>query len=151
MRPFDEIFNETKLTPSPTIKIRYRRKPSELCLDHPCPYISCGKVYSSKASLKLHIKINHSKSDKLKANLGGYFQIKSLTCGAKINKGIELQKVFTQAHCEKLESRVMTSSTQDSTCQSDGSSQYRSSNSKNSINSIEVDPFNTTNINGIEV
>ena len=108
---------------------RIRRKPEELAMNSLCPYFSCDKSYSSKASLKLHIKINHCADDAIKR----YDAIP--VDNIAIKKGIKLERIFSKAHVDIIESRACVSTTNDT---SDKSSQHHSisKTSESSINLI---------------
>lgn len=83
-------------------KRRIRRRPEELEEEkkHVCPYVGCDKSYTSKCSLYLHIKRNHTENDLLKEG-----EVAPVRINSKVKKGVDIYKVFTKAHAKKYECR----------------------------------------------
>lgn len=83
------------------MKPRRRRSDQELKKEESCPYRNCEKCYSTKASLKLHIKRRHKSTDELKLVLTKPFPVTS-----KFKKGVNLDRVFKKAYVGKIRSKA---------------------------------------------
>jgi len=80
------------------IKIRRkRRSDEELNRDECCPFVGCDKVYSSKSSLKLHMKRNHTNLDLIKEDFD-----KPLPIISQFKKGVDINRVFKPEYIPEI-------------------------------------------------
>lgn len=84
---------------------RIRRAPSDIDKPVICPYAGCTKAYSTKTSLRLHVKRNHNEGDPLKETVNS-------ECGGTImnsprfKRGINLENVFKKDYLPKIQSKL---------------------------------------------
>ena len=74
-----------------------RRSDEELTKEETCPFVGCDKAYTSKASLKLHMKRNHSETDMIKESFNKPFPVM-----CQFKKGVDLNRVFKRAYIPKI-------------------------------------------------
>ena len=147
---YEKLSNEEKLKLKETAntfegvssKKRVRRKPEELERTSKCPYVDCNRIYSSNASLKLHIKRNHKENDVLRPI------VEIVKQAIKIKKGVDINNIFNASQVEKLHSTTYAySSTKDT---SDQSSITNVGVFKNSIALSSTNIFDEKSFNKIE-
>ena len=66
-----------------------------------CPYLGCNKAYTSKTSLRFHVKRNHQDGDDLKPDME--IVVKE---PLKFRRGVNLNNVFKKDHICKLKSKL---------------------------------------------
>jgi len=76
---------------------RRRRSDEELKKDEICPFVGCDKTYSSKSSLKLHMKRNHTDSDIIKEDFNKPFPVMN-----QFKKGVDLNRVFKKEYIPEI-------------------------------------------------
>jgi len=76
---------------------RRRRSDEELKKDEICPFVGCDKTYSSKSSLKLHMKRNHTDTDLIKEDYNKPFPVMN-----QFKKGVDLNRVFKKAYIPEI-------------------------------------------------
>jgi hypothetical protein len=90
---------------------RFRRKPEDLESEktHACPYSDCEKSYTSRCSLYLHIKRNHTETECVKPG-----ETTPVRINSKVKKGVNIYKVFKFAQAQKYECGATNLSTANS-------------------------------------
>jgi hypothetical protein len=80
---------------------RRRRACPDMDRSNVCPYKNCVKAYTSKTSLRFHIKRHHLADDELKPVVA-----EPSKGPIKFRRGVNLRNVFKKEHLSKLESKL---------------------------------------------
>jgi len=81
---------------------RKRRSDEELVKDEICPFVGCDKTYSSKSSLKLHMKRNHKDTDMIKEDYHKTFPVMN-----QFKKGVDLNRIFKKADIPEIARKAL--------------------------------------------